>query len=145
MALNPPFVVRIEKSPESSFGAIMNDIRAWLDHRKIEPTSFKPVAKADRGVGFEIGFNTEDEAELFERNFSPRQLRLPPAASRGPPRYPTRLRSDHNRPRRFRVVPAIRGRVSCLLFAGAERPDPDSAWLSACQTNTPNRAQLHVR
>jgi RNA polymerase sigma-70 factor, ECF subfamily len=70
MALSPPFVVRIEKQLGRSFGAIMNDIRAWLDHRKIEPISFEPVAKADRGVGFEIGFNSEDEAYLFDQEFN---------------------------------------------------------------------------
>ena len=69
MALSPPFVVRVEKKPDSSFGAAMNDIRAWLDHRKIEPASFKPVAKADTGVGFEVGFNNEDEANLFQHEF----------------------------------------------------------------------------
>ncbi len=67
MALNPPFIVRVEKKPESSFGVIMNDIRTWLDHRRIQPISFEPIAKASSGVGFEIGFNTEDEAHLFER------------------------------------------------------------------------------
>jgi hypothetical protein len=71
MALNPPFVVRIEKKPDRSFGVIMNDIRTWLDHRRIEPVSFTPVAKADTGVGFEIAFHTEDEAHLFEREFQP--------------------------------------------------------------------------
>ncbi len=71
MGLNPPFVVRIEKKPDRSFGAIMNDIRTWLDHRRIEPVSFQPVAKAGSGVGFEIGFNTEDEVYLFEREFQP--------------------------------------------------------------------------
>lgn len=70
MALNPPFVVRVVKNPDSSFGAIMNDIRSWLDHRKIEPVSFKPVAKADTGVGFEVGFNSEEEADLFEHEFA---------------------------------------------------------------------------
>ena len=70
MTLNPPFVVRVEKQPERSFGDIMNAIRTWLDHRKIEPVSFEPVAKADRGVGFEIAFNTEDEARLFQREFA---------------------------------------------------------------------------
>jgi hypothetical protein len=71
MALNPPFVVRVAKKPDRSFGAIMSDIRTWLDHHRIEPVSFQPVAKADIGVGFEIGFNTEDEAYLFEREFQP--------------------------------------------------------------------------
>ena len=70
MALSPPFIVRVEKKPGRSFGAIINDIRTWLDHRKIEPISFEPVAKADRGVGFEIGFNSEDEAHLFEQEFN---------------------------------------------------------------------------
>jgi hypothetical protein len=36
-----------------------------LDHRKIEPISFEPVAKAESGVGFEIAFNSEDEASAF--------------------------------------------------------------------------------
>jgi hypothetical protein len=70
MTLNRPFVVRVEKQPERSFGEIMNAIRTWLDHRKIEPVSFEPVAKADRGGGFEIAFNSEDEAHLFEREFA---------------------------------------------------------------------------
>jgi hypothetical protein len=70
MALNPPFVVRVERQPDRSFGDIMNAIRTWLDHRKIEPVSFEPVARADRGVGFEIAFNSEDEAYLFEREFA---------------------------------------------------------------------------
>jgi hypothetical protein len=70
MTLNSPFVVRVEKQPERSFGEIMNAIRSWLDHRKIEPVSFEPVAKTDRGIGFEIAFNTEDEAHLFQREFA---------------------------------------------------------------------------
>ena len=65
----PPFVVRIEKMPESSFGQTMSSIQSWLDHRKIQPASFKPVATARSGVGFEIGFTREDEAHLFERDF----------------------------------------------------------------------------
>jgi hypothetical protein len=47
----------------------MSSIRSWLDHRKIQPASFKPVATARSGVGFEIGFAREDEAHLFERDF----------------------------------------------------------------------------
>jgi hypothetical protein len=56
--------------PEGSFGAIMNESRTWLDHRKIEPISFVPVAKPDSGVGFEIAFNNEDVARLFEKAFA---------------------------------------------------------------------------
>jgi hypothetical protein len=70
MALNPPFVVHAVNKPDSSFGVIMNDIRAWLDHRKIEPVSFKPVAQADTRVGFEIAFNSEDEAKVLQHEFA---------------------------------------------------------------------------
>jgi len=70
MAVNPPFVVRVEKKPGASFGDIMNAIRTWLDHCKIVPVSFEPVAEADRGVGFEIAFKSEDEAHLFAREFA---------------------------------------------------------------------------
>jgi hypothetical protein len=69
MALDPPFVVRIEKQPGGSFGGTMHEIRSWLDHRHIQPASFLPVANDRSGVGFEIGFNSENEAHLFEREF----------------------------------------------------------------------------
>ena len=67
MALGPPFVVYIDKRPHGSFGETMNEIRAWLDHRKIEPPLFKA---ADRGRGFEIAFHSEDQARQFERDFA---------------------------------------------------------------------------
>ena len=68
MARTPPFIVRLENKP-GSFGEIMNDLRAWLDHRKIQPTFFKAADNAEGGVGFEIAFNSEEEAFLFEREF----------------------------------------------------------------------------
>ena len=71
MAFDPPFTERVEKKPERSFGATMNEIRTWLDHHNMNSISFKPVAEAKSGVGFEIGFRTEDEAFLFEREFQP--------------------------------------------------------------------------
>jgi hypothetical protein len=70
MALNSSIVVRVEKKPERSFGETMNEIRMWLDHHNISSISFMPVAKADSGVGFEIGFSTEDEAFLFRNSFA---------------------------------------------------------------------------
>jgi len=73
MALDPPFVVQIETKPgmpKGSFGETMNTVRTWLDHRHIQPVSVKPVANARSGVGFEVGFNNQDEAHLFEREFA---------------------------------------------------------------------------
>ena len=69
MALNP-FVVQIERKPGGSFGETMNAVRIWLDHREIRPTSFLPITQTDSGIGFAIGFNREDEAQLFEREFA---------------------------------------------------------------------------
>jgi len=66
VALSPPFIVRIEKRLPGSFGDTMNELRSWLDHNKIEPTLFKQID----GVEFEIGFDSEDAARLFQRDFS---------------------------------------------------------------------------
>ena len=64
MALSSPFTVRIEEK-QGSFGVAMNEIRAWLAHRLIQPELFKA---ADHGARFEfeITFSREDEAHLFE-------------------------------------------------------------------------------
>jgi hypothetical protein len=69
MALNP-FVVQIERKPGSSFGAAMNAVRIWLDHRDIRSTSFLPITQIDGGIGFEIGFNSAAQAQLFEHEFA---------------------------------------------------------------------------
>jgi hypothetical protein len=68
MALNPAFTVCVARKP-GAFGDTMNEIRTWLDHSKIQPASFAPVTQTDSGVGFEIGFNSEGEALLFEHAF----------------------------------------------------------------------------
>ena len=70
MAFDRPFVVHVEKKPGGSFGETMNSIRAWLDHSHIQPVLFKPVASDRSGVGFEIAFNSEDDAHRFEREFT---------------------------------------------------------------------------
>ena len=70
MALSFPFVVRVEVKPGASFGYTMNQIRSWLDRRKIQPALFQPVTEPDRGVGFEIGFKSEEEAHRFEGDFA---------------------------------------------------------------------------
>ena len=71
MALASPIVVHVEKQPGGlSLGETMNVIRSWLDHRKIQPASFNSVFNGQSGVGFEIGFNSEDEAHVFEQEFN---------------------------------------------------------------------------
>ena len=69
MALSP-FIVHVEKKPGLSFGELMRDARFWLDRYQIEALSFKPVTNAATGVGFDIGFDVEDDARLFKQAFS---------------------------------------------------------------------------
>ena len=68
MALTSTFSVHFQTGTGQSFGQTMNDIRSWLDHQRIEPTLFKPVIGAD--AGFEIAFNSEEEAQRFRRVFA---------------------------------------------------------------------------
>jgi hypothetical protein len=65
-----PFIVHVEKKPGLSFGELMRDARFWLDCYQIEAISFNPVTSADTGVGFDIGFNIEDDALIFKQAFS---------------------------------------------------------------------------
>ena len=70
MTLISALTVHIEKKPGRSFSNGMSDARSWLDQHQIESTSFKPITNAEGGIGFDIGFNTEDEASLFESDFA---------------------------------------------------------------------------
>ena len=40
MALKSALILCVENKP-GSFGETMNEIRAWLDHHRIEPSLFK--------------------------------------------------------------------------------------------------------
>jgi hypothetical protein len=65
-----PLTVHVARKPGRSFSNSMRDARSWLDHHQITATSFKTVTNAKGGIGFDIGFNTEDEASLFESDFA---------------------------------------------------------------------------
>jgi hypothetical protein len=47
-----------------SLDETMRDIRTWLDSERIEPVQFKTVV-GRAGLGFEISFRREREAERF--------------------------------------------------------------------------------
>ena len=52
-----------------SLDKTMNEIRAWLDGERIEPIQFKTVV-GRAGLGFEISFRREREAERFQERFA---------------------------------------------------------------------------
>jgi hypothetical protein len=49
-------------------GETMRDIRIWLDSERIEPVDFKTVV-GRAGLGFEITFHDERDAERFQERF----------------------------------------------------------------------------
>jgi hypothetical protein len=61
--------IEVNRPPGAPIGTIMNEIRSWLDQNKIEPIDFKTVV-GRQGIGFEIRFRTEGEAERFQREFA---------------------------------------------------------------------------
>jgi len=69
MALLSPVVVQAENSRGMSLDQTMNEIRAWLDGAGIEPVQFRTVVSR-RGLGFEISFRHEHEAERFQDRFA---------------------------------------------------------------------------
>jgi hypothetical protein len=68
MALISPTIVQLSKPASLSFADAMSQHRAWLDAHKIQPASFKPIY-VNGVLGFEIGFKTEYEAALFDKQF----------------------------------------------------------------------------
>src|SRR5205814_10580986 len=61
--------IEVSRPAGAPIGSIMNEIRSWLSQNKIEPIDFKTVVER-AGIGFEIRFRTEGEAERFQREFA---------------------------------------------------------------------------
>jgi hypothetical protein len=69
MALLRPVVVQSENSKSTPLAVTMKDIRTWLVSEQIEPVEFKTVV-GRAGLGFEISFREESEAERFQQQFA---------------------------------------------------------------------------
>jgi hypothetical protein len=69
MTLKSSLSVRVER-PGKALGDAMNEIRLWLDGHKIQPCDFRSDTSVPGAEAFEIKFNREDEARLFERAFT---------------------------------------------------------------------------
>jgi hypothetical protein len=68
MVLSSPVVIRAETQTNTPLGSIMNEIRTWLDRERIELAEFRTVASS-AGLGFEISFKSEQEADRFQQQF----------------------------------------------------------------------------
>ena len=62
-------LVRIEKPSAASFSKSLREIRSWLVERNIQPIDFQPGVTR-YGFRFDLVFRTEDQAELFQREFA---------------------------------------------------------------------------
>jgi len=68
MVLTTPIRIEVHRPTGTPIGDIMNEVRSCLDRNGIEPIDFKTVVGRE-GIGFEIRFGTEDEAQRFQREF----------------------------------------------------------------------------
>ena len=68
------YVVELAIS-EQDFTERMNAMRAWLDHRRCQPSAFR-IAGPDQSV-CRVYFEAESEAEAFAREFGGRLLDAP--------------------------------------------------------------------
>ena len=63
------YSIYIETPVGTPLGDSIDDIRPWLDRHKIEPVEFTSEAK-DGTITLDICFRSQDDAQLFERDFA---------------------------------------------------------------------------
>jgi len=63
--------VRVKKSFNTPLGTLMNNMRTWLDHQRIQPVDFKPIT-LDSGLAFDVVFQNPQQAGVFRAEFGSR-------------------------------------------------------------------------
>ena len=64
-----PVSLQAENFGNAPLVKVLNEIRTWLDSERIEPIRFKIVVGRS-GLGFEISFRSQREAERFQEQFA---------------------------------------------------------------------------
>jgi hypothetical protein len=67
------YIVEIVAS-EDGLSERMNQMRAWLDHQRCEPSRFRVSNAAAQPAGCRVYFSSETEAAAFARQFGGRVL-----------------------------------------------------------------------
>ena len=67
--------IPILESDEDALTARMNAMREWLDHRRVEPSTFR-YTFAELGMLFRVDFSIEAAAVAFAREFGGRMLAM---------------------------------------------------------------------
>jgi hypothetical protein len=55
---------------------LMSNMRTWLDHRRLEPNTFRQITERD-AASFRLEFKNEHEAEAFAQAFGGRVVVSP--------------------------------------------------------------------
>ena len=62
-------IAKVRISKDASLGTAMNQMRVWLDNRKIQPARWEAMVDA-QGFTVTIAFHRDDESELFRQQFA---------------------------------------------------------------------------
>jgi hypothetical protein len=62
---------------DADFTERLNRMRAWLDHRRLEPSGFRFAAAGDNPGGCRVYFRSETEARQFTEAFGGRLVCAP--------------------------------------------------------------------
>ena len=74
MAAVTPITVHVEKPVGVHFSECFAEMRMWLNAHKITPVDFR-LSGGYSSIGLDIAFRNFEEADLFEREFSPAAVR----------------------------------------------------------------------
>ena len=75
MASLPPVIVHVEKPTGIYFSECFAEMRLWLAARSITPVDFH-LTGGYSSIGLDIAFSNSEDADLFEREFSPAVVAL---------------------------------------------------------------------
>ena len=70
MASLPPVIVHVEKPTGIYFSECFAEMRLWLAAHHITPVDFH-LSGGYSSIGLDIAFSNSEDADLFEREFSP--------------------------------------------------------------------------
>jgi hypothetical protein len=70
MASLPPVIVHVEKPTGILFSECFDEIRLWLAAHNIRLVDIH-LSRGYSSIGLDIAFSNSEDADLFEREFSP--------------------------------------------------------------------------
>jgi hypothetical protein len=61
-------IVEVLIAADDDFGAVLTDMRLWLDSRRFEPSTFTYFDR-NRAMSVQVSFKVGEEAKAFARRF----------------------------------------------------------------------------